>query len=183
MLEVALLLVAFTLASFVGGGTGMLITFIAIGLCIPGLLVMRGAAPYVMTPKKTMRMMLDLAAIKKGDTVYDLGCGDGRLVFEAAKRGAEAVGYEFSLPTYVVAKVRSWFHPQAKILYGNFWTKDYRDADVVFCYLLSDTMPIFEKKIWPMLKPGCRVVSHAFSMKDVQPKRKEGGVLLYVRGE
>jgi len=125
--------------------------------------------------------MLRLARIKPGEMVYDLGCGDGRIVFAAQKAGAQAVGYELSAPTYLLAKLRSLAHPGSRIEYKNFWTQDYSKADVIFCYLLMSSMQTFKDKIWPNLKPGCRVVSHAFTMKGVTPEREEDGVILYVK--
>jgi cyclopropane fatty-acyl-phospholipid synthase-like methyltransferase len=143
---------------------------------------MRGAAPFVTTSWQTVDAMLALAKIKTGDRVYDLGCGDGRLVFAAAQEGAHAIGYEMSVPAYLLAKSSSLFHPRSLIHYGNLWKQDYRRADVIFCYFLKDTMQDFEAKIWPTLKKGCRVVSHAFTMKDVKESGREGDAVVYVKG-
>lgn len=151
-------------------------------LCVPGMLVMRGAAPFVTTPKRTVQAMLRLAAIRPGDRVVDLGCGDGRIVFAAAKAGATAVGYEMSVPAYMIAKLRSLLHPRSSIRFGNFWHQSYSDVDVLFCYFLKDTMLDFEARIWPTLKPGCRVVSHAFSMKDVREEKRDGDAVVYAKG-
>jgi SAM-dependent methyltransferase len=151
-------------------------------LAIPGLwLVAKQSPPFVPTSRKTLKAMLRLAAIKRGETVYDLGCGDGRIIFAAAAEGAKAIGYEFSIPTYLVAKARSFFHPGSRVCYANYWKKRFGDADVVFCYLLHETMQTFKEKIWPQLKPGCRVVSNAFRMKGVPVMRSEDGAHLYVK--
>jgi cyclopropane fatty-acyl-phospholipid synthase-like methyltransferase len=128
-----------------------------------------------------MHAMLALSKIKVAERVYDLGCGDGRLVFAAAKHGAIAIGYEMSIPAYLLAKSSSLFHKKSSIRYGNLWKQDYRDADVIFCYFLKDTMQDFEAKIWPTLKTGCRVVSHAFAMKNVKESGREGDAVLYVK--
>lgn len=150
-------------------------------LSLPGLWATRTGAPSIPTRKKVLYTMLRLARITPGEKVYDLGCGDGRVVFAARKAGAKAVGYELSLPTYLLAKLRSLAHPGSRIEYKNFWTQDYSDADVVFCYLLTSSMQTFKEKVWPHLKPGCRVVSHAFTMKGVAPKEEENGVIVYVK--
>lgn len=150
-------------------------------ICLPGMLVMRGGAPFVATPKHILKTMLKFADIKRGETVIDAGCGDGRMVLEAAKLGANAIGYELSIPTFLVAKIRTLLHSNAHILFRNFWKQDYRNADVVFCYLLRDTMQTFEQTIWPTLKPGARVVSHVFRFKNVEPDREENGALLYTK--
>lgn len=150
-------------------------------MSLPGILVMRGAAPFVTTPKKTMRAMLALATIQPGEIIFDLGCGDGRLVFAAAVQGAVTTGYEMSVPAFLIAKLRSVFHPGSRIVFGNFWRQRFGNADVIFCYFLKDTMHDFERRIWPTLKPGCRVVSHAFTMEHVRTSDRVGDAILYVK--
>lgn len=151
-------------------------------LCLPAIrLVFRRAPPFVPTLMSDVRTMIDFAGIKKGDKVYDLGCGDGRLLLAAADKGATAIGYELSAPTLLLAKFRTYGRENIHALYGDFWKKDLGDADVVFSYLLLGAMAEFEKKIWPTLKPGCRVVSHAFSMPTIKPVKREGRVILYVK--
>jgi SAM-dependent methyltransferase len=149
-------------------------------VAFPGIrLLAQKAPPFVPTARKTVRAMLDMAAIEPGDTVYDLGCGDGRFVFAAVAKGAEATGYEYSVFVYLLAKFLSLFHPGSSIRFGDFWKKKYRDADVIFCYLLPEGMARFGREIWPTLKPGCRVVSNAFLLKDVVALEKREGAYLY----
>lgn len=181
MLEALLIALAFSLLQWWRSTWSYALASLLLLLCLPGVLTMRGAAPYVTTSKNTMRAMLGLAKIRPGERVYDLGCGDGRLVFAAAKQGAIATGYEMSVPAYLLAKIRSWMHPRSTIRYGNLWKQDYRNTDVIFCYFLKDTMQDFEARIWPILKPGCRVVSHAFRMKNVVETGREGDAVMYVK--
>lgn len=182
MIEAAILTVCLiALYADVPLGAQAALTIFAILLILPSLFAMRTGAPFVPTSKRTLGRMMTHARIKRGDRVYDLGCGDGRFVFAAADRGAIATGYELSIPAWIVAKIRSIRHPRSAIRFGNFWTKDFRDADVVFCYLLTRTMKTFRAKIWPQLKPGCRVVSHAFTMKDIKPALKDKDVVVYVK--
>lgn len=186
MLEVFLLL-AFVIVLFISGLTLLNVKVMAALLVIelfslPGLwLIFRRSPPFVPTPKKTMDTMLRLAKLKKGEIVYDLGCGDGRLLIEAAAKGATAIGYEFSYPTYLLAWFRTRNMGNATARFGNFWRHSYDDADVIFCYLLTHTMKDFEEKIWPTLKKGCRVVSHCFKMPGVVPAEASEGVHLYVK--
>lgn len=154
---------------------------LAILVIIPGTYATWSGAPFVPTPKKILDRMVRLAGIRPGERVYDLGCGDGRLVFAAAKRQAKAVGFELSVPTFLYAKLLSLFHPRACIRFRDFWSQDYRDADVIFCYLLTDTMQTFKRKVWPQVKTGCRVVSHSFKMADVEPTVRETSVVMYVK--
>lgn len=177
------LLIVLTIALFtlISGRDHPLLVIITTIILLPGLYALKTGAPFIPSSKKTLERMMRLAKIKRGDIVYDLGCGDGRLVFASTKAGAKAVGYELSPPTFLYAKVRSLFHPGSKIEYKNFWTQDYSKADVLFCYLLTSTMQTFKHKVWPTLKPGCRVVSHAFKMLDVPVREQEGNVVVYIK--
>ncbi|TSC57869.1 MAG: putative RNA methylase [Candidatus Peregrinibacteria bacterium Greene0416_62] len=121
MLEALLIACAFALLQWWSSPWSYVAAGILLLLCLPGVFVMRGAAPFVSTPRSTMQAMLRLAAIRPGERVVDLGCGDGRLVFAAAKEEASATGYEMSVPAYIIAKARSLFHPGARICFGNFW--------------------------------------------------------------
>lgn len=154
-----------------------LLAVILLGL--PGIRARWKGAPYVRSSKKTQDTMFRFAAIRPDETVYDLGCGDGTVVRRASRLGAKAVGVEASLLTFLVA----WFwcvpFRGARIRFGDLWKGDYREADVVFCYLLVSSMERFEREIWPTLKPGCRVVSNSFRMKGLTPDKEEGGVFLY----
>lgn len=181
MLEALLIICAFVLLQWQPFAGSSIIAGILVWLCLPGILVMRGAAPFVTTPAATVRSMLRLAALRPGETAIDLGCGDGRIVIAAAEAGALATGYELSVPGYLLAKARSLFHARCTVRYGNLWRQDYRDADVLFCYFLQGTMLQFERSIWPTLKPGCRVVSHAFLMGSVPVSGRDGDAVLYVK--
>ncbi len=181
MYEAMFMVIALALVQWYRTPWSLVLAVVTLAVCLPGLLVMRGGAPFVSTPRKILDAMLELAGIRPGDKVADLGCGDGRLVFAAAAKGADATGYEFSVPTYTVAKLRSLTRSNARIRYANFWKLDHSDADIVFCFLLQDTMQDFKRKIWPTLKPGAKVVSHAFSMEGIAHKKKLGGALLYIK--
>ncbi len=176
-----LLALALAILTIVTGRDWPLLLLLLIVIVLPGLWATRTGAPSLPTRKKTLDQMLKLANIKPHEHVYDLGCGDGRIVFAAAKAGAHATGYEFSLPMYLIAKLGSYAHSGTRIEYKNFWTQDYADADVIFCYLLTSSMQTFKHKIWPNLKPDCRVVSHAFRMDGVAPTAEKNGVILYVK--
>jgi cyclopropane fatty-acyl-phospholipid synthase-like methyltransferase len=184
VLEAFLLLSAFLVASLQDGGpfVAALFLIVALILCIPAFtLLKQGAPPFVPTSRKTVQEMIELAEIKPGEIVYDLGCGDGRLLIAAAKKGAKSIGYELSLLTLLLAKWNTRNYPTISVRYGDFWQKNLQDADVIVCYLLLDKMKEFEEKIWPTLKPGTRVVSHAFPMPTVKPVKKEGRAIMYIK--
>lgn len=124
--------------------------------------------------------MLELADLKSDDIVYDLGCGDGRLVFHSAPHVKKAIGYELSIPLYLFGKLKSLFKsPKSEIRFGNIWKQNYQNADVIFIYLLPGSMKKFYKKIWPTLTPGTRVISNAFQIHDLKPIQKDDKVYLY----
>lgn len=148
-------------------------------VALPGIRARWGGAPYVRSSKNTQDTMFRFAEIQPGETVYDLGCGDGTVVRRAAKLGAKAIGLEASLLTFLVAWLWCLPYRGARIRFGDLWKGDYRNADVVFCYLLVKSMQRFEQEIWPTLKPGCRVVSNSFRMKGLTPEKEEGNVFLY----
>lgn len=129
---------------------------------------------YVPTPHEVVEKMLDMAKVEKGQVVYDLGCGDGRIVVAAAKRGAQATGWDIN-PERVkeaLANVeKNQVQQNAKIFHDDIFTLDLSGADVVTLYLLSSLnvklIPQLEK-----LKPGSRIVSHDFGMAGVTPDQK-----------
>jgi len=154
--------------------------FVCVLLLLPGAYAMWSGAPYVPTPKPTMDEMFRLARIQPGERIYDLGCGDGRLIFQATQQGADATGFELAFLPYLSAKLQSFFRG-GSIRYGDFWRKDVSDANVIFVYLLTESMQTFKQRLWPSLKPGTRVISHAFSMHGIEPTEQSGKVRLYVK--
>jgi SAM-dependent methyltransferase len=126
---------------------------------------------YVPTPHDVVEKMLEMAKVKKGEVVYDLGCGDGRIVVAAAKRGAKATGYDISAERVAEAKAnvkKNKVEDLATIKKEDIFTLDLSGANVITLYLLPrlnvQLIPQLEK-----LKPGSRIVSHDFDMKGVKP--------------
>jgi len=129
--------------------------------------------PYVPTPYEVVEGMLEMADVKENDLVYDLGCGDGRIVVTAAKKyGARGVGVdnnqtridesnENAKASGVTSKVE--FHNQ------NLFETDLTEASVVTLYLLSEINLKLRPKLFKELKPGTRIVSHSFDMDDWEP--------------
>ena len=132
--------------------------------------------PFVPTPQEVVDKMVDLAAIKKGDVVYDLGSGDGRIVVTAAKKGAKAVGFEIDGDLVKQSRDnirKAGVQDQAEIRQQDILTVDLSAASVVTMYLLPDVNLQLRPNILSQLKPGSRVVSHAFDMGDWKPDRIE----------
>lgn len=131
-------------------------------------------SPFVPSNKRTIKKMLAVAQLKKGEQVFDLGCGDGRILVRAEKHyGAQATGYEISIFVWCLAQInRLIWNSQAKIYRRNFWQADLRKADVVFCYLLPEVMQKLSPKFKKELKPGSRIISAAFHLPGFQLAKK-----------
>lgn len=128
--------------------------------------------PYVPTPPKVVEAMLDLARLKAGEHLVDLGSGDGRLPIAAAKRGATALGVEIDPRLVKRARLLAELEAQqagARFLRADLFTVPLRDADVVTLYLLPEINERLKPKLLVELRPGARVVSHAFDMGDWTP--------------
>ncbi len=139
-------------------------------------------APFVPTDKRRVETMLDLAKVRAGEKVVDLGCGDGRIVVAAAKRGARAEGWEISPYLWLLAKRnirRAGAAHLATVRLGSYWAQRFDDADVVTLFLIDMQMAKMERKLRAELKPGSRVVSYAFKFPNWQPDEKREGVYLY----
>lgn len=122
-------------------------------------------APFVPSTNPTSTAMIALADIKPGSVVYDLGSGNGKLLFLAAQRGATATGYEINPFLVVLTALRVFFsryRNKITVYWKNFWHGPLVNADVVFVYLLPWRMEQLEAKLLTELKPGARVVSNSF---------------------
>jgi SAM-dependent methyltransferase len=124
--------------------------------------------------------MLEVAGVGDGDVVYDLGCGDGRIVIAAALRGARGVGVDIDPRRVQEATANaqaSGVADRVTIVEQDLFLTDLRDATVVTLYLLPELNRKLRPKLWKELKPGSRVVSNRFSMGEWQPDRviKAGG--------
>jgi protein-L-isoaspartate O-methyltransferase len=132
--------------------------------------------PFVPTPQEVVDKMIELAGVKKGDTVYDLGSGDGRIVITAAKKGARAVGFEIDGDLIKQARdniQKEGVQNLAEIRQQDILTVDLSPASVITMYLLPDVNLKLRPNILSQLKPGSRVVSHAFDMGDWKPDQTE----------
>ena len=131
---------------------------------------------YVPTPPEVVDAMLKMAKVKKDDLVYDLGCGDGRIVIAAAKQyGARGVGIDLDPKRIKEARAnaeRAGVTDKVTFILGDLFQQDLSDANVVTLYLLSELNLRLRPKLLRELKPGSRVVSHNFSMGDWKPDQE-----------
>jgi cyclopropane fatty-acyl-phospholipid synthase-like methyltransferase len=130
-------------------------------------------APFVQTPLEVAKKMIDLSQIRAGDVLYDLGCGDGRLIILAAKDiGARSTGVELREDLVERARTeikRLNLEDRVKVIQGNFFDVNISDADVVTLYLTSSANERLRPKLEAELRPGARVVSHDFKVPGWKP--------------
>jgi SAM-dependent methyltransferase len=129
---------------------------------------------YMPTRQAVVDAMLKVAKVKAGDVVYDLGCGDGRIVISAAKLGARGVGIDIDPQRVEEANANvktQGVGDRVKILNQDLFITDFKDADVVALYLLPVLNMKLRPILWKTLKPGTRVVSHDFDMGDWKPEQ------------
>ena len=144
-------------------------------------------APYVNAVQEDVRLMLDLAELRPGDRLIDLGAGDGRIVIEAAQRGIPARGIELDPDLVALARERAeaaGVSDLATFEEGDIFAADLSDATVVTLYLMPDANLALRPKLLRELLPGTRILSLSFTMGDWQPDaraqgRTSGGVLLW----
>ena len=132
--------------------------------------------PFVPSPLIVVDKMIELAGVKKGDVVYDLGSGDGRIVIAAAKKGARAVGFEIDPDLVGESRAniqKAGVQEMAEIRNQDILTVDLSGATVVTMYLLPDVNLKLRPNLLSQLKPGSRVVSHSFDMGDWKPDKVE----------
>jgi SAM-dependent methyltransferase len=136
----------------------------------------RPEVPYVPTTDEAVEAMLKLADVKKTDIVYDLGCGDGRIVIAAAKNfGARAVGIDIDPVRIGEARENAQKADVGKLVRfeeNDLFKSDIHEATVVTLFLLSSVNLRLRPKLFQDLKPGTRVVSNTFDMGDWKPDKE-----------
>ena len=130
---------------------------------------------FVPTPQEVVDEMLRLANVKKGDVLYDLGSGDGRIPITAARKyGVRGVGIDIDPARITEANEnarRNGVTDLVKFRQDDLFKSDFREATVVTLYLLPDLNEKLRPKLWAELKPGTRVVSHQFDMGKWKPEK------------
>jgi SAM-dependent methyltransferase len=151
-----------------------------------GLAALQGLAPpqpqrapdviYVPTPHEVVAVMLKLAEVDSKDVVYDLGCGDGRLVVTAAKTyGARGVGIDIDPKRIQESNEnakKEGVTDKVKFLEADLFSSDISEATAVTLYLLSSLNQKLRPKLFAELKPGTPIVSHDFDMGDWEPEER-----------
>ena len=164
----------------------VVLLFVLVPLAVAGI----SFAPWVPTWQVDVDRALRLAQVKPGEGFYDLGCGDGKAVFAAAKLGAKATGIEIAWPLYVFCQIKKLLcSSSARFRLGNLFHLDVSAADVIYIFGMPRTIQQkLRDKLERELKPGTRVVSYAFPIhgweavsKD-KPTPKQMSIYLYRSG-
>jgi ribosomal protein L11 methylase PrmA len=160
-------------------GWSRIVAAVVLGLSATGAAAQtapRGVdVPYVPTPEPVVNAMLKLAQVKRGDVLYDLGSGDGRIVIAAAKRyGVRGTGVDIDPERIREANAnarKAGVSARVRFLNEDLFDIDFRDATVVTLYLLPRINLKLRPKLLAELRPGTRIVSHGFDMGDWKPER------------
>ncbi len=130
-------------------------------------------APYYPTPESIVEKMLELGSLKAGETMFDLGSGDGRIVIIGAKKfKANAIGVEYDEALYHQSSDRIeelGLAKTARIIHGDIFDQDYSKADLLAVYLLPVSNDKVAKLLDKQLKPGTRIVAHDFEFSAWKP--------------
>lgn len=150
-------------------------------ICFGGVLLF--GAPYLPTLNPQVKIALDLAGLKPGQTMLELGCGDGKMLIAAAQQGIKVVGYELNPLLALVAWLRTRrYRGQVRVICGDFWHADWPPAEAIFTFLLPRYMAKLDARIKSYQDQQQRpvtLISFAFRIPDKQPKAEKQGVLRY----
>lgn len=155
--------------------TYLIIIFLVLTLAFGGVLL-RGA-PYVPTLDAQGKAALELLGLKPGETLLELGSGDGKVLVLAARAGLNVVGVELNPFLVVISWLRTWrYRKQVHIIWGDFWQVEWPACDGVFVFLLDRFMPRLDKRMRDVQKP---LASFAFKIPGKQPVAEKAGIFLY----
>lgn len=139
--------------------------------------------PYVATKKHKINVIIRLAQIKHGETVIDLGSGDGRLLFAASEKGAKAIGYELNpfliALTLIHAKLKGLTN-LVSVQKQSMWSADLKVADVIFVYSLKKHIKKFEDFIYKNAQPKTRIIVNLHPFPSKKALKEENGIFQYV---
>jgi len=157
----------------------ILILVYALSLII-GLIWAKGV-PFVSLSKKQLRAIDKNIKLKPGDRVVDLGCGDARVLRMFEKQGVkDLTGYEINFWAYLSAKIKNkLLKSKSKVYFKNFKKADLSEYNVVFCYLLDYYLNSLKEKFDKELKPGTKIISYGFPIKNWHKPEKIGRMFVY----
>ena len=138
-------------------------------------------APYLPIMKQDYEPLLDLAGVKDGQTLIDLGSGDGRLMRAAAARGARVIGYEINPLLYLVSLAVCWpYRTQVSVRLGDYWHAKLPESDVIYVFLLNRLMGRLDSKLRHELTRDTKVVSFVFEFPGRTPVATSRNAFVYL---
>ncbi|HET9098191.1 MAG TPA: hypothetical protein VFN51_01085 [Candidatus Saccharimonadales bacterium] len=162
----------------------MYLVYLLLGLAFISfsLVILRGA-PFLPTLGPQIKKSMELSELKPGQTLIELGSGDGRVLLEAAKRGIYAIGYELNPVLVLISVCRTWrYRKYVKVIWGDFWLKDWPPADVIFVFLLTKYMKKLDTKCMQYTHKPVKLVSFVFEVPHKKPAKVDGSVRVYNYG-
>jgi SAM-dependent methyltransferase len=157
----------------------LILLIAGLALILANGLVLFYGAPYLPSLKPHTKAAFDLLGLKTGQTVYDLGCGDGRFLKAAAQRRYKAVGYELNPFMFAYAWLATRrYRNLVKVRYGNFWQADISEADAIYVFLLDKYMKQLDVKILTSGK-HLKLASHSFKIPGKPIAAHKYGIYLY----
>lgn len=158
--------------------SALVLVWLVVTLCF-GLVVFCGA-PYLPTLQRQQQTALKLLDLPKGSVLYELGCGDGRMLITAARAGYKVVGIELNPLLFVYAWLATWrYRRQIRVRFGSFWRYSLADADAVYVFLLDKYMARLDQKIRNDIKRPIKLISFTFQIPGKHPQAKLHGLYLY----
>lgn len=137
-------------------------------------------APYLPTLKRQRQTALNLLALKPGQTVVDLGCGDGGFLVEAAQQGIRGIGYELNPLLWLVAKQRTWaYRSNITIHFKNYWKVQLPPAEGIYVFLVQHYMKKLNHKLTSELSRPTKLVSYSFTIPGKKAVKESKGLYLY----
>lgn len=137
-------------------------------------------APWVPAFRRDLDDVLDLAGVTKRTKFVDLGCGDGKVLVAAARRGAHVTGYEVNPIMWLIAKIRMLpFGARANVYLRSYWSVSMNQYDVIYMFLISHHMPKMRRKLQGELRSDARVVSYMFEFPGIKASRATSNAFLY----
>jgi len=156
--------------------TGTVILFIIVyGFLLTFAIGGMSAAPWVPTRRRQREWMVKAIPLRDHAVVYDLGCGDGSILFAMARKNPtiHARGLEIALFPYLIAKIRKWLgggkYKNVSIFYRNFFKQNLGEADIIFLFLMPGSYEKLVKKFAKELKDDCLVVFKVWPVPSLAP--------------
>lgn len=157
----------------------LILALMVVSLCF-GLGAWLGA-PYLPVLSRDIEALLDLAKVGAGQTVVDLGSGDGKLLRAAARRGAIGIGYEINPIVYAISWLLCWpYRKRIKLYMRNYWQVPLPACDVVYVFLIDRYMSKLDAKILSETSKPVKLVSYVFKVPGRTPKYSSHNAYVYL---